>query len=295
MRWKPIPEPMSETGSFLRALPRIISYLAFTFACIPVQAVALLLRRRRFASRFPRFYHRLCLKMLGIKVIIIGKRSKVKPTLYVANHSSYLDIPVLGALLPASFVAKAEVAGWPLFGLLAKLQQTIFIDRDPKHAIEHSDDIKGRLQKGGNVILFPEGTSTDGNRTLPFKTSMFSVASLRIAGRNGEEPLTIQPVSVTCVALDGMPTGRFMRPLYSWFGDIGLVPHLWNFLTLGELTVVVEFHPPVDVVALGSRKAVADHCWRTVADGVSDAVAGYAWRKRRRFASRFRKEANVAA
>jgi 1-acyl-sn-glycerol-3-phosphate acyltransferase len=287
----------ADTGSYLRALPRIIFYLGFTFLCIPVQAMALLLRRRQFAARFPRYYHRICLRLLGIKVIIVGKRSKAKPTLYVANHSSYLDIPVLGALLPASFVAKAEVAGWPLFGLLAKLQQTIFIDRDPKHAVEHSDDMKGRLLKGHNVILFPEGTSSDGNRTLPFKTSMFSVASLRVKGRNGaEEALTVQPVSITCVALDGMPTGRFMRPLYSWFGDIGLVPHLWTFLTLGQLTVVVQFHAPVDAETLGSRKAVADHCWRTVSDGVSNAVAGYAWRKRRwRLTGQSRKGADVAA
>jgi 1-acyl-sn-glycerol-3-phosphate acyltransferase len=285
-----------EKGSFFRALPRIAIYLVFTFACIPVQAIALLLRRRQFAARFPRFYHRLCLRLLGIKLVINGKRAKARPTLYVANHSSYLDIPVLGALLPASFVAKAEVAGWPLFGLLAKLQQTIFIDRDPKHAVEHSDDMKGRLLNGGNVILFPEGTSSDGNRTLPFKTSMFSVASLRVRGRDGtEQPLTVQPVSITCVALDGMPTGRFMRPLYSWFGDIDLVPHLWTFLTLGQLTVVVQFHPPVDAETLGSRKAVADHCWRTVSDGVSDAVAGYAWHKRRRLARRSRKAADATA
>ena len=118
--------------------------------------------------------------------------------------------PVLGAILPASFVAKAEIASWPFFGMLAKLQRTIFVDRKPNHAAAHSDDMKTRLTRGDSLILFPEGTSSDGNRTLPFKTSLFSVASLRIANRHGvERPVTVQPVSVTCIALDGMPMGAF--------------------------------------------------------------------------------------
>jgi 1-acyl-sn-glycerol-3-phosphate acyltransferase len=144
--------------------------------------------------------------------------------------------------------------------------------------------MKTRLGKGDNLILFPEGTSSDGNRTLPFKTSLFSVASLRVRDRAGaEHPLTVQPVSITCVALDGMAMGRFLRPVYAWYGDLPLVPHLWRLLSLGQVTVAVHFHDPVDVVQLGSRKAVAEHCWRVVSDGVSDAVAGRALTRRKRF------------
>ncbi len=282
-------------GSSLRALPRALLYIAITLPACVVQAVALLLHLP-MARTFPRDYHRLCTTLLGIRIVVTGTRSKARPTLYVANHSSYLDIPVLGAILPASFVAKAEIASWPFFGMLAKLQQTIFIDRKPKHAAEHSDDIKTRLSRGDSLILFPEGTSSDGNRTLPFKTSLFSVASLRITDKNGvEQPLTVQPISVTGVSLDGMPMGRFLRPVYAWYGDMPLVPHVWQLLKLGRITVTVHFHEPVDVVQLGSRKAVAEHCWQVVSDGVSDAVAGHVMVRGRRRPFRERRQSRQAA
>ncbi len=266
----------------MRALPRAVLYIAFTLASICVQSVFLLLHLPQMRT-FPRDYHRICTSILGIKIVVTGTRSKERPTLYVSNHSSYLDIPVLGAILPASFVAKAEIASWPFFGILAKLQRTIFVDRKPNHAATHSDDMKSRLAKGDSLILFPEGTSSDGNRTLPFKTSLFSVASLRVRGKNDKEkPITVQPISVTCVALDGMPMGRFLRPVYAWYGDMPLVPHVWQLLKLGRITVSVHFHEPIDVEQVGSRKAVAEHCWRTISDGVSDAVAGHSLKRRRR-------------
>ena len=277
----------------MRALPRALLYVAFTLASVCVQSVFLLLRLPQ-ARTFPRDYHRICTSILGIRIVVTGTRSKERPTLYVSNHSSYLDIPVLGAILPASFVAKAEIASWPFFGLLAKLQRTIFVDRKPNHAASHSDDMKTRLAKGDSVILFPEGTSSDGNRTLPFKTSLFSVASLRVIGKNGlEKPITLQPVSVTCVALDGMPMGRFLRPVYAWYGDMPLVPHVWQLLKLGRITVSVHFHETVDVGLVGSRKAVAEHCWQAVSDGVSDAVAGHSLRRRRRRFAKRRPAAEV--
>ena len=271
-----------ESGSFFRAFGCAMLYLCITLPAVLVQALALLFHLP-LSRRFPRHYHRLCCRIMGIRIVVTGRRSKSRPTLYVANHSSYLDIPVLGAVLNGSFVAKAEVAQWPFFGILAHLQRTVFIDRKPSHAAAHSDDIKIRLSQGDNLILFPEGTSSDGNRTLPFKTSLFSVTSLRTTARDGSErPLTVQPVSITCVALDGMPTGRFLRPVYAWYGDMPLVPHLWRLLSLGRVTVSVQFHEPVDMVKLGSRKAVAEHCWDAVSDGVSEAVRGHIMRRRRR-------------
>ncbi len=278
----------------MRALPRAVVYVAFTLASICVQSILLMLRLPQ-ARTFPRDYHRICTSILGIRIAVTGTRSKTRPTLYVSNHSSYLDIPVLGAILPASFVAKAEIASWPFFGMLAKLQRTIFVDRKPNHAAAHSDDMKTRLTRGDSLILFPEGTSSDGNRTLPFKTSLFSVASLRVVNKHGvERPVTVQPVSVTCVALDGMPMGRFLRCVYAWYGDMPLVPHVWQLLKLGGITVSVHFHEPVDVELVGSRKAVAEHCWQAVSDGVSDAVAGHSLKRRRRRFIKRRTEETVS-
>ncbi len=144
------------------------------------------------------------------------------------------------------------------------------MDRKVRNAGVHRDDIRGRLESGDTLILFPEGTSSDGNRTLPFKTALFSVASLKVDG----QPVTVQPVSVTATSLDGIPLGRSMRPVYAWYGDMELAPHLWRMVRLGRLTVRVEFHEPVTVDRFGSRKALAEHCWRAVADGVDRAVSG---------------------
>src|SRR5690606_14738865 len=159
---------------------------------MPVQTAALAFGLRRAGERLPVFFHRTCLRVIGIRIDQRGTPAAARPTLYVSNHSSYLDIVVLGALLPASFVAKAEVAGWPLFGLLSKLQRTVFIDRRRGSTLLQREAIADRLKAGDNLILFPEGTSNDGNRTLPFRSALLSVAE---EAPEGSPPLAVQPVS----------------------------------------------------------------------------------------------------
>jgi lyso-ornithine lipid O-acyltransferase len=256
-------------GSPLLGIARGLAYLALTLSLLPVQAL-LVAARSPLCRRLPQAYHGLCARLLGIELEVVGSPAGERPVLFVSNHSSYLDIVVLGALIPGSFVAKAEVGSWPFFGLLAKLQRTVFIDRKARNAALHRDDMRGRLEAGDALILFPEGTSSDGNRTLPFKTALFSVAGLRVGGR----PIAVQPVSVTARTLDGIPLGRAFRPFYAWYGDMNLVTHLGRMIGLGRLGVRVEFHEPVTIDRFGSRKALAEHCWRAAARGVSEAVSG---------------------
>ncbi|ALJ34052.1 1-acyl-sn-glycerol-3-phosphate acyltransferase [Azospirillum brasilense] len=257
-------------GSPVRGGLRLAVYLLWTLLLVPVQALAVAVRSPlRF--RIPRFYHRVCAAILGIGVVVRGERATDGPVLFVSNHSSYLDITVLGSVIPGSFVAKSEVAGWPFFGALAKLQQTVFVERKARSGVEKQrDELGARLDAGDSLILFPEGTSSDGNRTLPFKTALFAVAARRI----GERPLTVQPVSIAPTRLDGIPMGIAFRPCYAWYGDMDLAPHLWTVFTLGRMTVEVEFHPPVTIDGFSSRKALADHCQRAVARGVERAVSG---------------------
>lgn len=257
-------------GSPVRGGLRLAAYLLWTLLLVPVQALAVALRSPlRF--RIPRFYHRVCAAILGIGVVVRGERAADGPVLFVSNHSSYLDITVLGSVIPGSFVAKSEVAGWPFFGALAKLQQTVFVERKARAGVEKQrDELGARLDAGDSLILFPEGTSSDGNRTLPFKTALFAVAARRI----GDRPLTVQPVSIAPTRLDGIPMGIAFRPYYAWYGDMDLAPHLWTVFTLGRMTVEVEFHPPVTIDGFSSRKALADHCQRAVARGVERAVSG---------------------
>src|SRR3546814_107958 len=223
-------------------------------------------------QRLPHWYHQRTCRLLGIQVERRGEPSRRHPTLYVANHVSYLDIEVLGALLAVSFVAKAEVATWPFFAWLARLQETVFVERRGRHAARHRDEMTRRLEAGDDLVLFPEGTSGDGNRVLAFKSALFSVAERRPQG----EPLTVQPVSIAYTRLDGLPLGRYLRPFFAWYGDMELGPHLWHAIGLGRVTVMVEFHEPVTLDQFGSRKALSDHCHDVVSRGVAAALSGRA-------------------
>jgi lyso-ornithine lipid O-acyltransferase len=256
-------------GSSTLRVGRMALYLAWTLALMPVQAFGLLTRRRWVAS-FPCFYHRCCCRILGLRLRRIGQPTAARPVLYVANHTSYIDITVLGALVPASFIAKAEVAQWLLFGWLAKLQRSVFIDRQVRSVTAQRAAIAKRLEAKDALILFPEGTSGDGNRLLPFKSALFSVVE---SGGNSAN-VAVQPVSVAYTRLDGMPMGRGLRPFIAWYGDMTMAPHLWRLLGLGKIEIVVEFHPPTTLAECGSRKELARYCRDRIARGVAAALSG---------------------
>ncbi len=255
-------------GSSALRFWRLGAYLAWTVSLMPVQALGLALRQRWVAT-FPRFYHRCCCRILGIRVREIGRPVEARPVLFAANHISYLDITVLGSLLDASFIAKTEIAFWPLFGWLARLQRSVFIDRRARSTAHQRDSIAARLAANEALILFPEATSGDGNRLLPFKSALFGVADHTATG-----PVTVQPVSIAYTRLDGMPLGRALRPFFAWYGSMSLAPHLWRMLGLGRLEVVVEFHPPTSLAACGSRKILARYCEERVASGLAGALSG---------------------
>ena len=255
-------------GSTALRLWRLAVYLPFTLLLMPVQAVGLILGQR-WVTTFPRFYHRCCCYILGLRVRRIGRPTATRPVLFAANHVSYLDITIFGSLIAGSFIAKHEVARWPLFGWLAKLQRSVFIDRQVRSTTEQRDSIAARLAAKEALILFPEGTSGDGNRVLAFKSALFSVAEQAAAG-----PITVQPVSIAYTRLNGMPIGRRFRPLFAWYGTMALAPHLWRVLGLGTIEVTVEFHPPTTLAACGSRKMLARYCEERVKSGVAMALSG---------------------
>lgn len=256
-------------GSPLTAFVRLGLYGGFTLVLMPIQVVALVFDLS-IKRTMPVWYHRRCCRVLGIRIERRGRRSRVHPTLYVANHVSYLDVPVLAALIPVSFVAKSEVRDWPFFGWLARLQRTVFVERKASRASKPRNEMLERLAAGDDLVLFPEGTSGDGIHVLPFKSALLSVAEHWA----GSEPLTIQPVSIAYTKLDGLPLGRHLRPFFAWYGDMDLAPHLWQLAGLGRLSVMVTFHPPVTLDEVGSRKALSRHCQALIAEGVATALAG---------------------
>jgi 1-acyl-sn-glycerol-3-phosphate acyltransferase len=260
----------------IRAVVILIVFLASTLLLIPWQAFLL---RFDFKSRktFPSTFNRYLCRLFGIRITVFGKPIQDRGVLMVGNHTSYFDILVLSSLAQISFVAKSEVAGWPIFGILAKLQQAVFVERARRSQTgEAKDQIRERLLAGDALVLFPEGTSNDGNRVLPFKSALMGAVETEIGKDPQGRPLyvPVQPVSLAYVGVHGIPMGRENRPLYAWYGDMELVPHLWEALLSGPMEVVVEFHPPITVDAAGGRKAMAAKVEAIVRRGQARALAG---------------------
>ena len=252
------------------AIGKILVVFVWTLTLLPAQVYGLAFGTA-LRERVPVRYHNGLRRILGLHVEVSGSRvAGSDPVLYVANHSSWLDIVVLSCVIPGSFVSKSEVKAWPIFGWLARLQRSVFIERRPKFAASHRDEISRRLSAGDKLILFPEGTSSDGNRVLPFKSALFAVAERPISGG----ALVVQPVSVAYTKLDHMPLGRHLRPLFTWYGDMALGSHLWTMLGLGPSTVEITFHDSLSIADFDNRKALADHCCRVVAAGLSDSLTG---------------------
>ena len=254
-------------GSTTLRLARLALYFAWTAGLMPVQLIGLALQRN-WTRSLPVVYHRWCCRILGLRIRVIGMSTSERPILYAANHVSYTDITVLGSVIPGSFIAKSEVARWPFFGWLAKLQRSVFVDRQVRSTATQRDAIGERLAAGDALILFPEGTSGDGNRVLPFKSALFAAAQRG----EGIPEVVIQPVSLAYTRLDGIPIGRLYRPFFAWYGSVELAPHLWGMVGLGTVEVVVEFHPSTFLQDCGSRKALANYCHARVSGGVAAAL-----------------------
>lgn len=246
----------------VRAVRRLVAILMWTLIAIPVQAICLLLPGRAW-SRFARTYWRTMCWLLGIKVRLAGRSAGAnRPVVFVSNHSSWLDVPVLGGQLEVCFVSKDDVAQWPLVSTVAKLGRTVFISRQKAQIGRERDLMLGRLSAGDNLMLFPEGTTSDGSRVLPFRSGFFGVFE------DGVKPLA-QPVSVVYDRLDGLPTGRASRPLFAWYGDMDMVTHFWRLAQHRGLRATVLLHPALDPVAFADRKALARAVWTRVADGAA--------------------------
>lgn len=232
------------------------AFVAVTLVLLPVHLLAL-----RFdwplAVRIPRIWHRLIRPVLGLKVTVTGELDRRRPLMLVVNHASWLDIVVLASIADVAFIAKSEVRGWPVFGNLARWQRSVFVDRDARRSTgAQIKEIATRLDRGEVVVLFAEGTTSDGNHVLPFKSSLFGAA--RAAAATSESGFVIlQPAAIAYVGVHGLPMGRRHRALATWPGDVPLAPHLLGVLREGAIDVEVRFGEPVVFEATGNRKAVS--------------------------------------
>ena len=228
------------------------------------------------ARRVPRLWHRMVTRLLGLRIHVHGELARERPLLIASNHVSWTDIMVLGATADVHFIAKAEVAGWPLFGWLAKLQRTVFIDRArPRSAGEQAGAIAARLANGEPMVLFAEGTTSDGNRLLPFKSTLFAAAQMAMSEGEGEAgDAAVQPVAIVYTKLHGMPMSRRHRMRTSWIGEQTLVPHLAGLVGEGGIDVEVHFGEPVAFGPGTDRKQVAREVERRVREMMTAALRG---------------------
>jgi 1-acyl-sn-glycerol-3-phosphate acyltransferase len=210
--------------------------------------------------------------LIGIRVTVTGAPASDRPLLLLSNHTSWLDIPILASVAPVSFIAKKEVANWPVVGWLAKAQRTVFVDRERRAATgAHADEVAGRLSKGDIIVLFAEGTSSDGNQVLPFRSALVGAAQRAIEEAGAA---TVQPVAISYQRMLGLPLGRQHRPLVAWYGGADLLPHLKRVLSEGGIDVHVVFGPAERLSPRDDRKAVTQSAGTLVRRLVSALNAG---------------------
>jgi 1-acyl-sn-glycerol-3-phosphate acyltransferase len=236
------------TGTF-RLAARLLFLVLWTLPSMLLQS-ALLPAPGHAAERFARIYWAGVRRILGLRLTVKGELATTRPTLFIANHCSWIDIVALGSVLPGCFVSKAEVAGWPLVGWIAKLGRTIFVSRAKATMLRERETMHRRLAAGDNIILFPEGTTSDGARILPFQSGFLALA---------EAPAkpAIQIVTIVYDALDGLPVRRRDRPEISWYGDMDMATH---FPIIGRrrgfhATLVLD--PPIPPETHENRKTLA--------------------------------------
>jgi 1-acyl-sn-glycerol-3-phosphate acyltransferase len=259
----------------VRGVFRLLGFVLLTVLVIPAQWVAVKLKLPLRKS-IPCRYHRMVAWIMGMRVKKTGAIENGGGILIASNHISWLDIVSISTVGPISLIAKKQVDTWPFFGLLARLQETVYVERERRaKTAEQRDVIKDRLSQGDTIVLFPEGTSSDGNRVLPFKSALLSAAEGTIKGKDGiEKPIRVQPMSVAYTRIQGLPMNRDYRPFVAWYGDMDLIPHLLELFSLGPIDCEITIHPSMTVEQMGSRKALTMACEQIISASLSRSLAG---------------------
>ncbi len=245
----------------------VVGVITLGLWCVLMPAIFYLARLfgYRKLQSIPMLFHRGCCRILRLRVNVSGAMSTAGPMLFVCNHISYLDVFVLGGIVPGCFIAKSEVAAWPVFGALAKIQNTLFFERHGGKVAGQLAVMQQHFDGDGNLILFPEGTSTPGTHVELFKSSLFHGAE------QASKRVFIQPLTVAYTRYEGRLLSAAERDCFAWYATMPFVSHLLTVLGLKPVQVELIFHPPVEFNQFGSRKECAHYCYKVVADGLRRA------------------------
>lgn len=252
------------TGN-IRALLRVLVQQVWLWALLSPAVILDLLGMEQAKQRVVQLYYRVNARIWGVTIVRQGSLSPSRPLLVVSNHTSYLDIIVLGSLGPMRFTPKSEIARWPLIGWIARLCGAIFIERKTAKAAQHRDVIRVALEHGHCVSIFPEGTTGEGERLLPFKSSLLAAVEAPLPGG---EYIAVQPVALRYTHLDGKPITDKTRTQVAWIGEALFFPHAWNILRHRSVRVEAAFLAPIVAADCRDRKALAAHCEAQIAQAL---------------------------
>jgi 1-acyl-sn-glycerol-3-phosphate acyltransferase len=238
----------------IRLVVALAGVVVSTLVLVPLQLIAM--KTRLWGEwRVLRLWHRVNCRALGFRIHQKGELTAKRPLVVAANHVSWTDISVIGSRCDVSFIAKADMADWPVMGWLARLQRTVFIERERRRTSgAPASEIARRLAGGEAVVIFAEGTTGDGNVILPFKSTLFGAATMAIS-EGAVERVYIQPLTIAYTRVQGMPMGRRDRPLAAWIGDTELAPHAAALLSQGAVDVELHFGEAIEFSAGDDRKA----------------------------------------
>ncbi len=261
----------NSVAAWVRLIFVFVLMTGFSLVLIPVQLAALRYRKP-LARRIARTWHKTALALIGVRVKTSGAPYAGRPVLIVSNHVSWSDILVLGSRLEACFIARSDMETWPVLGQLAKLQETVFVNRGRKgQSRAQADAIAERLVKGDAMVLFAEGTTGDGVQLLPFKSALFGAVHAAL-DKAGLDEIVVQPVALAYTRLHGMPLGRFHQARAAWPGVIALWPHLFSFVADGAYDAEIVFCTPMTFSRDTPRKEMAEVTRQAVRQAFSNTM-----------------------
>lgn len=257
--------------SHLRSAIKFILFLLCTILCL-ITSIFTYNFWREGHEKLIKLYLLTVLKIFNVKVE--EDKSEKLPddaVLYVSNHTSYLDVIVLGSRISVRFTPKIEVSRWPIMNILVNLSLPVYIDRNIQKSLEQKQTIREIIDNGDSIMIFPEATTNDGTKVLPFKSSLFSVAE---PDENKQQNVKVQPISIVYTHIDGEPATDDNIDKISWYGDMKFLPHFWSLLGAKGATVKIIYHPGVTYEDFGNRKELSKHCENIITAGINEIKNG---------------------
>lgn len=232
---------------------KLLLLVLWVLLIYPPAWLAYRFKKNELRDRLRQTLSRGTLVILGIKLEVVGELDETRPLLLVTNHVSYLDIILLSSCTNARFTPKSEIEKWPFFGTLSKVANSVFIDRSAGKVGEMKERLTQALSMGKPLCLFPEATTGDGIRMHDFKPAFFSLAA---------EGVAVQPAALHYQRIGGLPIDSTQWPMLAWYGDMDLVPHVWQLMCMPGIRAQLTFLP----VQKGSadRKELAQGCQQLI-------------------------------